>query len=305
MLKTQPKTNLGAHRNRKRGSGRGVWPYVFIAPFFILFAVFGVYPVVYSLWLSFFQWNGAPGREVWVGLENFRLVLRDDIFWQAMLNVALIWLLHFPLMLGLALLLAVWLNGHYLRLQGLWRALVFLPYLTNMVAAGFVFRLLLETDSGFVNQILNTLGIGRVPWLDSTWGARVSVALLLLWAWVGYEMVVLLAALQTIPIELEEAATVDGASGTQIFWHITLPLLRPSLVFVTMISIIGTFALFTEPTILTRGGPINATLTPTMTIFAAAFRDLKFGYASAMSYVYFLTILLATLVQLALERRAK
>jgi ABC-type sugar transport system permease subunit len=305
MLNAQPKPTMSAPRSRSRGSGRGVWPYVFVAPFFLLFAVFGVYPVVYSLWLSFFDWNGAPGREVWVGFENFALVLRDDIFWQSMLNVALIWLLHFPLMVALALLLAVWLNGHLLRLQGLWRALVFLPYLTNMVAAGFVFRLLLETDSGFVNQILGVFGIGPVLWLDSPWGARVSVALLLLWAWVGYEMVVILAALQTIPSELEEAATVDGANRPQIFWFVTLPLLRPTLVFVTMISVIGTFALFTEPGILTRGGPVNATLTPTMTIFAAAFRDLKFGYSSAMSYVYFVTILIATLVQLAVERRAK
>jgi lactose/L-arabinose transport system permease protein len=187
----------------------------------------------------------------------------------------------------------------------LWRALVFLPHLTNMVAAGFVFRLMLETDSGLVNRMLATIGIAAVPWLDSPWGARISVALLLLWAWTGYVMVLFLAALQTIPPELGEAACVDGASAWQNFYHITLPLLRPTMVFVTTISLIGTFALFTEPSILTRGGPINATLTPTMTIFNTAFRDLKFGYASAMSYVYFATILIATLLQMAAERRAK
>jgi lactose/L-arabinose transport system permease protein len=285
--------------------GMGITPYLFIAPFFVLFAIFGVYPVVYSFWLSWYDWNGAPGKEVWSGFANFSQVLRDDIFWLSMLNVVQIWLLHFPLMLALALLLAVWLNGNFLKLQGLWRALVFLPHLTNMVAAGFVFRLMLETESGLVNQMLRGIGLANVPWLDSPWGARISVALLLLWAWIGYVMVLFLAALQTIPQELNEAAQMDGANSVQNFFYITLPQLRPTLVFITTISLIGTFAMFTEPSILTRGGPINATLTPTMTIFNSAFRDLKFGYASAMSYVYFATILIATLVQLVVERRQK
>lgn len=299
-----PKPTPSSSRSAPPALRRYVWPYLFVSPFFILFGVFGIYPVLYSLWLSFYQWNGVPGRQIWVGWENFSLVWRDEIFWQSMLNAGIIWLLHFPLMLVLAMALAVWLNGHYLKAQGLWRALLFLPHLTNMVAAGFTFRLLLETDTGFINQLLNSFGLPDVLWLDSQWGARISVALLLLWAWLGYQMVIFLAALQTIPLELNEAAVVDGASRMQIFWFITIPLLRPSIFFVTVISVIGTFALFTEPSILTRGGPINATLTPTMTIFAAAFRDLKFGYAAAMSYVYFATILIATLIQLRSGRQA-
>lgn len=281
------------------------WGLIFTAPFFVLFGVFSLYPIIFSTWLSFHDWNGVPGREVFVGFENFRFALRDNLFWESMVNVALIFGLHLPLMLLLSLVLAVILNQNFLRFQGLWRALIFLPHLTSMVAAGFTFRLILEKESGFANAALNAIGIPDVPWLDDVWWARVSVSLLLLWAWTGYQMVIFLSALQTIPPELNEAATMDGANRVQIFWKITVPLLKPVIIFCFTVSLIGTFGLFTEPMILTGGGPIHATATPTMEIFGNAFLNLKYGYAAAISYLYFLIVVAATLVQLRFTNRGQ
>ncbi len=281
------------------------WGLLFIAPFFVLFGVFSVYPILFSSWLSFREWNGVPGKEVFVGFENFSYALRDNLFWESMLNVVLIFALHLPLMLLVALVLAVILNQNFLRLQGLWRALIFLPHLTSMVAAGFTFRLILEQETGFANALLTGLGLPSVPWLNDVWWARVSVSLLLLWAWTGYQMVIFLSALQTIPPELNEAAMMDGANRVQIFWRITVPLLQPVIIFCLTVSLIGTFGLFTEPTILTGGGPIHSTATPTMEIFGNAFTNLKYGYAAALSYIYFLIVVVATIIQLRFTNRGQ
>ena len=271
----------------------------------MLFAVFSLYPILFSSWLSFHEWNGVPKREIYVGLENFSYALRDNLFWESMLNVLIIFGLHLPLMLFLALVLAVILNQNFLRFQGLWRALIFLPHLTSMVAAGFTFRLILEKESGFANAFLGLLGLPAVPWLDNVWWARVSVSLLLLWAWTGYQMVIFLSALQTIPPELNEAAMVDGANKVQVFWFITVPLLKPVIIFCFTVSLIGTFGLFTEPVILTGGGPIHSTTTPTMEIFGNAFTNLKYGYAAALSYLYFIIVVIATVVQLRFTNRGE
>ncbi|MGI8747344.1 MAG: carbohydrate ABC transporter permease [Deinococcus sp.] len=282
---------------------RHIWPLVFIAPFFLLFLVFGVYPILFSLVLSFQEWNGAPGQQHWVGLQNYATLLTDGYFWSSMLNSALIFVLHFPVMILGGLFLAVVLNENRLRFQGLWRALIFLPHLTSMVAAGITFRLLFEKDSGLVNRLLGLIGVSPVPWLDDEWWARVAVGLLLVWAWTGYQMVIFLAALQSIPSEVNEAALIDGASRSQLFWRVTVPLMRPALVFVTTLSIIGTFALYTEPQILTGGGPIHATTTPTMEIYAQAFGNVRYGYGAALSYVYFAIVVIATALQLRLTQR--
>jgi ABC-type sugar transport system permease subunit len=179
----------------------------------------------------------------------------------------------------------------------MWRALIFLPYITSMVAAGYTFRLMLDTNSGAANRALSWFGLGPVPWLDDPWWARISLGLMMIWAWLGYNTVIMLAGLQTIPAELAEAARIDGAGRTQVFRQITVPLLRPVILFSVTLSIIGTFQMYTEPLILTNGGPIRATQTPVMEIFQTTFQNLKFGYAAAMSYVYFAVIVVATLVQ--------
>jgi ABC-type sugar transport system permease subunit len=280
------------------------WPLLFISPFFILFALFAVYPILFSLWLSLHDWQGV-GAMRFVGLRNYELLMRDSIFWNSMLNAAILFFIYVPVMTLLAVVLASILHAGFLRLQGMWRALIFLPHITSMVAVGFTFRLILDTHSGFANNALSWLGMGPVPWLDSPWWARISLGLLMIWAWLGYNTVIMLAGLQTIPTEVNEAAIVDGASRFQIFRSITVPLLRPVIVFAVTLSVIGTFQMFTEPYILTRGGPIRATETPVMQIFSNTFSNLKFGYAAAMSYVYFAIIVVATLLQFRFVSRGE
>lgn len=273
-----------------------MWPFAFISPFFILFGVFAAYPIGFSLWLSLQEWSGL-GDAQYVGLANYGELARDPIFWNTMVNAALLFFIWVPVMTVMAVVLAVLLNSRFIKLRGLWRGLIFLPNVTSMVAASYTFRLILDTNSGGVNHALGLLHVHAVPWLDDVWWARVSLGLLLIWAWLGYNTVIMLAGLQTIPPELAEAAAVDGAGPLQILVRVTVPLLRPVIVFSVTLSLIGTFSLFTEPTILTRGGPIRATQTPVMEIFSTTFDSLRFGYAAAESYVFLAIILVVTLIQ--------
>jgi ABC-type sugar transport system permease subunit len=275
---------------------------LFIAPFFILFAVFFVYPILFSFWLSLHDTRGL-GRAEFVGVGNFLLLLRDQFFWGSMLNAAILFFIYVPLMTALAVILAAILNAGFLRLQGLWRALIFLPHITSMVAAGYTFRLLLDRDSGYVNTALSLVGVSPIPWLDDAWWARISLGLLMIWAWLGYNTVIMLAGLQTIPRELSEAAKVDGADDVQALVRVTVPLLKPVIVFAVTLSIIGTFAMFAEPFVLTRGGPARATETPVMQIFSTTFEELKYGYAAAMAFVYFAVVVVVTIIQFGFVNR--
>jgi ABC-type sugar transport system permease subunit len=280
------------------------WPFLFISPFYVLFAVFAVYPIFFSIWLSLHDWRGI-GPMRWVGADNYRRLLDDHRFWETMVNSAVLFVIYVPLMTFLAVVLATILNSGYLRLQGMWRALIFLPHITSMVAAGYTFRLILDTHSGAANGALGWFGVGPVPWLDDRWWARISLGLMMIWAWLGYNTVIMLAGLQTVPPELGEAARVDGAGRVQVFRQITVPLLRPVIIFSLTLSIIGTFQMYTEPLILTNGGPIRATQTPVMEIFQTTFENVKFGYAAAMSYLYFTIIVIATLVQFRFVSRGQ
>jgi ABC-type sugar transport system permease subunit len=280
----------------RQALGRHRWPLLFISPFFILFAVFNVYPIVFSFWLSLHDWPGL-GPMDFVGLTNYVELSHDTIFWNSMLNAAILFFIYVPVMTFLAVVIAAVLNSRFLKLQGMWRTLIFVPNITSMVAAGYTFRLILDKDSGALNHALAFLHVSAVPWLDDVWWARISLGLLMIWAWLGYNTVLMLGGLQTIPPELVEAAKVDGATAIQAFRRITVPLLRPMIVFAVTISIIGTFSMFTEPYILTRGGPIRATETPVYQIFSTTFEALRFGYAAAESYVYFAIIVVITLFQ--------
>jgi len=272
------------------------WPYLFISPFYILFLIFGVYPILFSLYLSFTEWKGL-GPIKFVGLRNFELLLRDKIFWQSMTNGVILFFMYVPIMTFLALVLAVILNSKRVRGFRFFRTLLFIPYIMNIVAAGFTFRLLLNQKYGLVNALLEIFSIPPVPWLESTWGGRISLCLLVIWAWLGYNMVIMLAGLQTIPGELTEAALIDGASPIQAFFYVTIPLMRPVILFSVVLSTMGSFNLFSEIYNLTGGGPINATLTPVIVIFDQAFGNFRLGYASAMSYLYFLILFVLTLLQ--------
>jgi ABC-type sugar transport system permease subunit len=276
------------------------WAYVFISPFYILFAIFGLFPVLYSIFLSFHEWNGMRPME-FVGLENYTFLLGagGKIFWQSLQNGVILFLMYVPIMTFGALVLAVILNSRRVRLFKFYRTLIFAPYVTSMVAAGFVFRILLENNGGLFNTALTSLGLGGVPWLESEWGVRVSLCLLIIWGWLGYNMVLMLAGLQTISPDLTEAALIDGASRVQAFFYITIPLMRPIILFSVVLSTIGSFGLFNEVVALTNGtgGPQRAVLTPLLHIYNVAFRDFQYGRASAQAYVYFALIFALTFFQ--------
>lgn len=277
------------------------WAYTFISPFYISFAIFGLYPMVLSLYLSFTRWKGVGPIE-FAGLVNFGLIPQDNIFWQSMANGVILFFLYVPVMLFLALALAVILNSGRVKGFRFFRTLIFLPFITNMVAAGFAFRILLEKQNGLFNVLLKYAGLSSIPWLEDVWWARISLSLLIIWAWLGYNMVIMLAGLQTIPRDLTEAAMIDGASPIQAFFHVTVPLMRPVILFCTITSMIGSFGLFTEVSTLTRGGPVNATITPLIRIYGLAFGSYQFGYASAVAYTFFALIFILTIIQFRLNR---
>jgi len=277
------------------------WAYTFISPFYILFAIFGLYPMLLSLYLSFTRWKGVGSIE-FAGLVNFGLILKDKVFWQSMTNGIILFFLYVPIMLFLALALAVILNSGRVKGFRLFRTLIFLPFITNMVAAGYAFRILLEKQNGLLNVLLKYAGLSPIPWLEDVWWARISLSLLIVWAWLGYNMVIMLAGLQTIPRDLTEAALIDGASPIQAFFRVIIPLMRPVILFCMITSTIGSFGLFTEVSTLTRGGPVNATMTPLIRIYGVAFGSYQFGYASALAYTFFALIFVLTIIQFRLNR---
>lgn len=274
------------------------WAYAFISPFYLLFVVFGLFPVLFSVYLSLQEWKGVGPME-FVGLKNYDFLFGagGKVFWQSIGNGIILFFMYVPIMTFLAIALAVILNSKLVRFFQAYRTMLFAPYVTSMIAAGFVFRLLLEAKGGLFNTALGALGLPEVPWLEDFWWARVSLCLLVTWAWLGYNMVIMLAGLQTIPRELTEAAMIDGASQVQAFFRITIPLLRPVILFSVILSTMGSFNLFNEVMALTGGGPMRATLTPMVQIYNVAFGDFRFGRASAMAYVYFALIFVLTIVQ--------
>ncbi len=277
------------------------WAYAFISPFYFLFAVFGLYPMGLSMYLSFTRWKGVGPME-FDGLINYGLILKDKVFWQSMANGVILFFLYVPIMLILALALAVILNSGKVKGYRFFRTIIFMPFITNMVAAGFTFQILLEKQNGLFNILLRFAGLPGIPWLENAWWARISLCLLIIWAWLGYNMVIMLAGLQTIPRDLTEAAQIDGASPVQAFLNITVPLMRPVILFCTITSMIGSFGLFTEVQTLTRGGPVNATITPLVRIYGLAFGSYQFGYASAVAYTFFAMIFILTIIQFRLNR---
>lgn len=297
---TAIQTSRGSMIRKLRQKWREIWkmrwPYLFISPFYILFLIFGVYPVLFSLYLSLTEWKGL-GPIKFVGVKNFELLFQDKLFWQSMANGVILFFMYVPIMTFLALVLAVILNSRRVRGFRFFRTLIFIPYIMNIVAAGFTFRLMLNEKYGLVNVLLGMFHIPPVPWLESVWGGRISLCLLVIWAWLGYNMVIMLAGLQTIPSELTEAALIDGASPTEAFFYVTIPLMRPVILFSVVLSTMGSFNLFSEIYNLTNGGPVNATVTPVILIFRQAFSNFRLGYASAMAYLYFIILFVLTLVQ--------
>lgn len=296
----------GTPRALRRGRSARVRavPYVFLAPVIVLFLAFKAYPVLYALYLSLTT-NDA-GATTFVGLDNFSRLLSDPLFRVALGNTVTILLIQVPVMLVLAVALAVAFNSKLLKARAFFRVAYFVPIVMGLVAYGILFSALLNYENGFLNFLITSVGLPRVPWLGDPFWAKVSIILAMTWHYTGNNAVIYLAQLQSIPEELYEAAQMDGADRRQQFWYVTLPGLRPALILTVILSTIGTLQLFDEPFVLTGGGPDNATLTIGMYLYSNAFTYFDFGYASAIGYV--LTAIVAVLAVLqffVLRRRAR
>jgi multiple sugar transport system permease protein len=272
-------------------------PYIFTAPFFILFVTFFLVPSITALFISFFKWNGV-GTPTWIALRNFQRIFTDPIFWQAAGNTAIYMLASLFLCVPLALIIASILNNPGLGLRSFWRGAFFSPIVTSSVAIALVFKLLYSTDYGLINSFLSNFGIPHLNWLgDPTW-AKVSIVILIMWRWTGYTSIYFLAGMQTISPEFYEAAEIDGANAAQKFLRITLPLLRPVILYVSILVTTGSLQIFEEPYILTSGGPANATMSVAQYLYNQGIAQLKFGYGSAVGLLLFVTIFSLSALQL-------
>ncbi|MCZ8077463.1 MAG: sugar ABC transporter permease [Paucibacter sp.] len=276
-------------------------PYLLLSPFLALFSIFGLFPLLFSLWMAFQSWEPTAGLEAmrFTGLENFIFVLGDAWFWKALGNT--LWLAVFS---GLpqhlvALPLAVFINRAFGRHGHSVAAAYFLPYITSTVAIAMMFTSLLSTDYGLINAMLKwAFGMEAINWLWQPQTLKPAVAMVVFWRYVGFNLVLYLAALQTIPRELYQAAKLDGAGSWSCFRYITLPALKPMMLFGITLSIIGGMQLFEEPFILTngRGGPDQAAMTVAIYVYRLAFDFSDFGAANAISWLLF--ALLATMTWL-------
>ncbi|RCX23471.1 carbohydrate ABC transporter membrane protein 1 (CUT1 family) [Fontibacillus phaseoli] len=276
-----------------------VAPYIYISPYFILFFIFSLYPILYSIYISLTDWNGS-GEKEFIGFENYMQLFSDNDFWLSLWNSTLIFLMYVPIMLFVGLILASMLNSNWMVGKGFFRMALFVPNFVSVVAVSFVFILLLNTQDGLVNSVLKSIGLidNPIPWLESPWWARFSVAMMVLYRWLGYNMLLLLTGLQNISKDLYEAAYVDGATKIKSFFFITIPLVKKMLLFCTVLSTIGTFSLFTEPFILTQGGPLNSTLTPVLMLYRESFQNFNFGYASSIAVCFFILMMVISLLQM-------
>jgi len=258
---------------------------------------FYLFPVSYSAWLSLRSWNPlAPEASRFVGLSNYSRALSEPLFWKAVANTLYFAAGTIPFTVGISLLLAVLLSGRA-GAKGFFRAGFFMPYVVSLVVVALVFKNL-YAPYGPINSLLGLLGLPQVPWLQHRRLALPAIMAMDVWASVGYYTVILLAGLQTIPRELYEAASVDGAGSWRKFTRITLPMLRPVLLFVIVVNTIKSLQVFIEIFVMTRGGPLNSTLTAVYYIYDEAFHKLRMGYASAVAYVLFALIFLIAVVQM-------
>lgn len=260
--------------------------WIFVAPALTFFAVFMLYPILSSLYLVTRKWKGFT--DSFIGLGNFVRMANDSVFWQSLGNNFFLMVVQIPIMVFLALLLAVVLDQGIRRFRGVFRLMIFLPCITSLVAYSVLFRILLQTN-GLANNVLLDLGFLNQPiaFLNDPLWANITIIVAMTWRWTGYNMIFFLVGLQSISKEIYEAAEVDGATKIQQFFKITLPLLVPVILFAVVTSTSGTLQLFDEPNVLTnQGGPANATMTAALYIYRQAFViNTDFGYATAMSYV--------------------
>lgn len=275
---------------------RNLIGWAFLLPATILIFIFCFYPMVQALILSFQKGTGSAVQPA--GFANYARILKDATFQQCLFNTIFYFVIQVPIMLILALILAQLLNSPDIKGKGIYRTMIFLPCATSLVSYSMIFKSLFAND-GLVNRVLSTVGIPTVDWFQNAWAARWVIVIALIWRWTGYNMVFYLAGLQNIDYSIYEAARIDGASPLQQFVHLTIPLLKPTILLTAIMSTSGTLQLFDESVNLTAGGPGKATMTLTHYIYNISFVETpKFNYAAALSVFILVVVAVLSAIQM-------
>ena len=274
--------------------------WLFIAPALVLLGVFLIYPIIWSLWMSFQTGRGMNFS--FGGLANIQRLIQDTVFLHALSNTLIFLVVQVPIMIILALLFAVALNDSKLWGRSFFRTAIFLPCVTSLVAYAVLFKSMFGAE-GVINVALTAIGLGPIPWLTDPFWAKVLIIIAITWRWTGYNMIFYLAALQNIDRSIYESARIDGVPPWARFWYITVPMLKPVILFTTVISTIGTLQLFDEPYNITEGGPSDATRTLSYYIYDLTFRFMpSFGYSATVSWVIVVLVGILTFAQFVIAR---
>lgn len=288
--------------NARLGRTEHITGWTFIAPALVLLGIFMLYPILWSLWMSFQVGKGMNFN--FGGFANIVRLTKDPVFIRALVNTLTFLVVQVPIMILLALLAAVALNDPKLRFRGFFRTAIFLPCVTSLIAYSSLFKSMFSND-GIINQALLSLHVigAPIPWLTDPFWAKVVIISAITWRWTGYNMIFYLAALQNIDRSIYEAARIDGIPGWARFWHITVPMLKPVILFTTILSTIGTLQLFDEVNNITQGGPGNGTLTLSMYIYNLTFRMMpSFGYSATVSWVIVAIVAVLSIIQFVIAR---
>ncbi|MFB8772970.1 carbohydrate ABC transporter permease [Streptomyces broussonetiae] len=302
-------------RRRKRLSRRWQrdmrWsPYAFVSPFFLLFLAFGLFPLIYTGWASLHQVElTAPTDMEWVGLRNYTRIFDDDFFWNAARNTLWIGIISTVPQLLMAMGIAHILN-YKLRGSTFYRVVMLAPYATSIAAASLVFVLLFGRDYGMINWVLNAVGIDNIDWQNDSWASKIAVSTIIIWRWTGYNALIYLAAMQAIPQDLYESAALDGASRWQQFVHVTLPSLRPTILFTVVVSTIGASQVFGEPLLFdankgASGGSEHQFQTLGLYLYEQGWVNQHLGRSSAIAWTMFLILIVIGIVNYVISRRLR
>ena len=281
-------------------------PYLYIAPFFLLFALVGAFPLLYTAFVSVHDWGLVTGNKGFIGLENYAYVLDQPRFWQALGNTFSIFVLSSVPQIILAVIIAAVLDAN-LRAKTFWRMGVLVPYVVAPVAVGLIFNQMFADQSGLVNAALSNIGLDPISWHGQSFASHVAIATMVNFRWTGYNALIILAAMQAIPRDVIEAAVVDGASRVRTFFSITIPLLRPTLIFVILTSTIGGLQIFDEPRMFDQiglGGNDRQWMTITMYMYELGWNSQRsFGRAASVAWILFVVIVVFALINYYLTSR--
>ncbi|MDR6972090.1 sugar ABC transporter permease [Leifsonia shinshuensis] len=282
-------------------------PYFYVAPFFILFGLVGLFPLIYTFVVSLNNWNLLTGPGEWVGFKNYAAELTDPFFWNSLFNTISIFLLSAIPQLVAAVFIAAILDQN-LRAKTFWRMSVLLPYVVTPVAVTLIFSSAFDEKYGLINNIIQALGLDPVMWKTETFPSHVAIASMVNWRWTGYNALILLAAMQAVPRDIHESAALDGAGSFRRFFSITLPSIRPTMIFVIITATIGGLQIFTEPKLFNPssavpGGPQRQYQTTVLYLWDMAFNRQNFGKASAIAWLLFLLIVIFGVINFLISRR--